>query len=769
MSLWLRGFWGLSAGGIALLALVSVPHSAQIGFAVAGIAAMAVLLAVFRRLGQRSLRDAVSIAILTLGGFLTIRYIAWRIGYTIHFHGVASYLAALALLAAEIYGIVLYFIGGLINARPRKRLRPELDVSDLPTVDVYIPTYNEEPELLEVTVLAATQLDYPADRFTVWVLDDGGTDAKRRQADPEAAANACARQEALKALCERTGARYLTREDNRHAKAGNVNAALKHTGGELVLILDADHVPTADFLRNTVGFFQRDPKLFLVQTPHRFITPDPVERNLDTWGRMPSESEMFYRIIQPGLDAWDASFFCGSAAVLRRKCLDELGGLSGETITEDAETAIRLHARGYRSAYVDKPMVFGLQPETFDSFVQQRCRWAQGMAQIFILRNPLFLKGLHWGQRLGYLSSTLFWFFSYARLVFIFAPVAYLVFGLKIYDANLSQFFAYAIPHLVGTLVTANLLFGRARWALVSELYEVVQSWFSSRAVTDVLRAPRSPTFKVTSKGGRLEEDFISPLAGPLYVMMLVLLVAVGLGAWRYVSFPEQREVIYITLAWAALNIVILMAALGALLEQRQRRRYPRVSLVRPAPASLDLGGTPADVRVADLSMGGCHVLLDGANPGPRDRFGTLTVTPPGAGSPADLPVRLIAADPAGRWARLEFRSLDTTQQRVIVGLGFGDSTNTAWNVDRTADDPGILRGIAHFFWLGLRHGGAHLAFLVGRAFRQSFGSKLPALLDSPLGRSSCTPEESWHSQASLPWQPPRPEPRKPRRLRKSA
>jgi cellulose synthase (UDP-forming) len=754
---------------IALLALVSVPHSAQIGFAVAGIAAMGVLLAVFRRLGQRSLRDAVSIAILTLGGFLTIRYIAWRIGYTIHFHGLASYLAAIALLAAEIYGIVLYFIGSLINARPRKRPIPDLDLGSLPTVDVYIPTYNEEPQLLEVTVLAATQLDYPANRFTVWVLDDGGTDAKRRQADPEAAAAAQARQHDLMALCERTGARYLTRKDNRHAKAGNVNAALQHTNGELVLILDADHVPTADLLRNTVGFFQHDPKLFLVQTPHRFITPDPVERNLDTWGRMPGESEMFYRIIQPGLDAWDASFFCGSAAVLRRKCLDELGGLSGETITEDAETAIRLHARGYRSAYVDKPMVFGLQPETFDSFVQQRCRWAQGMAQIFILRNPLFLKGLHWGQRLGYLSSTLFWFFSYARIVFIFAPVAYLVFGLKIYDANLSQFFAYAIPHLAGTLVTANLLFGRARWALVSELYEVVQSWFSSRAVMDVLRAPRSPTFKVTSKGGRLEEDFISPLAGPLYVMMVVLLTALGFGAWRYISFPEQREVIYITLAWAALNMVILMAALGALLEQRQRRRYPRINLAHPPPARLDLGVAPVEVRVADLSMGGCHVLLDGAHAGPRDTFGRLAVTPPGAETPTELPVRLIAADPAGRWARLEFRSLDTTEQRAVVGLGFGNSANTAWGIDRVADDPGILRGIGHFFWLGLTHGGAHLGFLLGRAFRNSVGRKLPALIETALGRPSCKTEENWHSQASLPSRPLQPVARKPRRLPKRA
>jgi cellulose synthase (UDP-forming) len=692
------------------------------GFAAVGITAMAVLLAVVRRLDHRSLRDAVAITTLTIGGFLTVRYIAWRIGYTVHFHGVASYLGALALLAAEIYGILLYFIGGLINARPRHREPPAVDYDNLPTVDVFVPSFNEEPELLEVTLLAATQLDYPKEHFTVWLLDDGGTLAKRSQADPVAAAAAQARHEELQALCERTGAFYLTRDDNDHAKAGNVNAALRHTTGDLVLILDADHVPTSDFLVNTVGFFQQDPELFLVQTPHRFITPDPVERNLDTWGQMPGESEMFYRIIQPGLDAWNATFFCGSAAVLSRRHLDELGGLAGETITEDAETALHLHSRGYRSAYVRKPMVFGLQPETFDSFVQQRCRWAQGMAQIFLLKNPLTLKGLHWGQRLGYLSSTLFWFFSYARLVFIFAPVAYLVFGLKIYDANLQQFVAYAVPHLIGTLVTSNLLFGRARWTLVSELYEVVQSWFSSRAVTAVFRAPRSPTFQVTTKGDMLEEDFISPLAGPLYGMLAVLLFALGLGVWRYFELPEQRDIVYITMGWATLNVILLLSALGALFEQRQRRRYPRINLAKPLPARLGLGDVTLDVHLADISMGGCHVLLNDQEAGSLRRIGHLAVVPPGRTEPVDLPVRLLATDPDGVWARLAFGPLETDQRRIVVSLGFGDSANTDWDVGRRGADPGILSGLAHFVWLAIRHGGAHFAFLLRGALRRPEG-----------------------------------------------
>jgi len=122
---------------------------------------------------------------------------------------------------------------------------------------------------------------------------------------------------------------------------------------------------------------------------------------------MPSENEMFYSITQRGLDKWDASFFCGSAALLRRSALAEAGGFSGVTITEDCETAFELHARGWHSVFVDKPLIAGLQPETFASFVGQRVRWCQGMLQILMLKNPLFKKGLKPIQKLGFIQHDL--------------------------------------------------------------------------------------------------------------------------------------------------------------------------------------------------------------------------------------------------------------------------------------------------------------------------------------------------------------------------
>ena len=150
----------------------------------------------------------------------------------------------------------------------------------------------------------------------------------------------------------------------------------------------------------------------------------------------------------------------------------EAGGISGDTITEDAETALTLHARGYNSLYVSRPMIAGLSPDTFDDFIKQRSRWAQGMLQIFVLKNPIFKKGLRWYQRLCYLNSCIFWFFGLARTVFLVAPVLYLIFGLMVYNASFAQILSYAIPHFISSILITNYLFGKVRKPFFSEIFE---------------------------------------------------------------------------------------------------------------------------------------------------------------------------------------------------------------------------------------------------------------------------------------------------------
>lgn len=508
---------------------------------------------------------------LMLALFISIRYFSWRTAYSLPpVSDISSFIPGILLYVAETIGLVMFAFGILVNIAPkvRRSVRLPSDPNVLPKVDVFIPTYNEPPELLRTTVIAALDLDYPPSKFTVHVLDDGGTKARLESDDPSIARQAAERATAVKALCREMGANYLTREDNRQAKAGNMNAALRNTDGDLIMVLDADHVPSQDFLLNTVGYFLRNDKLALVQTPHFFRNADPIEHNLNSFTSAPSENEMFYGRVQRGLDRWNASMFCGSAALLSRRALKQIGGFSGRTVTEDAETSLELHAAGFESAYVPRAMISGLSPGTFASFIGQRSRWAQGMFQLFLTNNPLFKSRLTLMQRVGYLNSMMFWLFPLSRLVFFAAPLIFLLFGLRIFQGGLQEFTVFVLPHVLVVLIIANNLFGRYRKPFISDVYEIAQTIHLFGALFSVLLNPRSPVFGVTSKTDQVDRQYLSEVSTPIIVMLLIALMAECFGIYKFIHDPIDREHLMIVLAWNTLNIVFLSTALGAVFEQ---------------------------------------------------------------------------------------------------------------------------------------------------------------------------------------------------------
>lgn len=566
-----------------------------------------------------------SLRLLIIGAstFLTMRYLTWRITNTIPDNTWYETTFGILLLFAELYGIWIFLAGIFIGVRPinRKVIPLPTDESKLPTVDILIPTYNENWSVLGPTLISALQITYPKEKVNIYCCDDGGTLEKRNKSE-----EAKKRHEFLKAKCQELGIHYITREKNTEAKAGNLNHAMKSCTGEIVVIFDADHAPTTDFLENTVAQFLKDDKLFLVQTPHFFISPDPLEKNLGVHGVMPAENDMFYRHMHPGLDFWNSSFFCGSAALLRRKYLDEVGGIQTRTITEDADTALELHSRGYNSAYINIPMVAGLQPVTFTTFVGQRIRWAQGMVQIFLLNNPLFKKGLNLSQRLCYTANSGFWFFSFARLIFLFSPVLFLLFGLELFKTNGYDFLAYSIPHLISAILLNNHLYGKYRWPFISEIYEIALSIHTLPAILKVFISPRKPHFKVTSKDEKLNESFLSPLSSPFIFIFMLLLMSVGVGIWKYIEFPQYQESIAIVSGWAIFNILLMLGVLGALWESKEIRNTPRVPR-SDLYGKLTIGQTEVRTQISDISTNGALLtVLEGTGTINQSTVGELTI-----------------------------------------------------------------------------------------------------------------------------------------------
>lgn len=344
-----------------------------------------------------------ALMLIVLSLTVSCRYIWWRYTSTLNWDDPVSLVCGLILLFAETYAWIVLVLGYFQVVWPLNRQPVPLpkDMSQWPSVDIFVPTYNEDLHVVKNTIYASLGIDWPKDKLNIWILDDGG-------------------REEFRQFAQIVGVKYIARTTHEHAKAGNINNALKYAKGEFVSIFDCDHVPTRSFLQMTMGWFLKDKKLAMMQTPHHFFSPDPFERNLGRFRKTPNEGTLFYGLVQDGNDMWDATFFCGSCAVIRRKPLDEIGGIAVETVTEDAHTSLRLHRRGYTSAYMRIPQAAGLATESLSAHIGQRIRWARGMVQIFRLDNPLTGKGLKFAQRLCYVNA-MFHFLSCSAAKF-FAP-----------------------------------------------------------------------------------------------------------------------------------------------------------------------------------------------------------------------------------------------------------------------------------------------------------------------------------------------------------
>lgn len=639
--------------------------------------------------------------------FVSMRYLIWRTTGTLVYTSLPEFIMLALVFISELEVTAVHLVGVFSNIWPMRRHKgPKLpdDINLLPSVDIYIPTYSEDGRLVAATAKACMLMRYPKEKLNIYILDDGATEQKR--ASELSSGPAWYRYKRLKGFCEANGIGYLTRERNESAKAGNINAALPKTSGELILVLDCDHVPTSDFLENTVGFFIQNPKLFLVQTPHFFINPDPVEKSLGTFHRAPSENEMFYRATLPGVDMWNSSFFCGSAAVLRRSCLEEVGGLAGLTITEDAEVSIQLHAKGYQSLYLPKPMISGLSPETFGDFILQRSRWCQGMLQMGLLTNPMKISGLSLAQKVCYTSYYLYWFFGFARVMFFIGPCLFILFGWQIYHASTTLVLAYALPHLIGSLIAADILYGKYRWPLFSELYESVQSLFLFRAVLGVINNPRSPTFLVTPKGRQLDHDVLSPLSGPFYILLMIMLISVPVAVYKYHTYPLLQDVVLLCSCWLAMNIIMAMASIGSFWERHQFRRHHRAWAKGPVHLTWDKGRKVAG-NLTDLSLQGIGLTIpatDKALEGLEERKDVLAHLTDSYGKKYCIEAKVMRLFQRGEnmvCGLLIYESKENYTDRLAIVYGDSQRLADAWQ--RPSIRPGFFKIMYFFIKLGIR------------------------------------------------------------------
>ncbi len=550
-------------------------------------------------------------------GGLGLVYIGWR--YTSSLNMQALWFAV-PLVIAETYGIVDLLLFGMLVWKPVRRVPPAPEGK--PTVDVFITTYNEGPEILGPTARAAMNITWPGK--TVYVLDDGNRGEIRE-------------------LAAETGCSYITRGPEwagkpRHAKAGNVNNALMQTSGEFILILDTDQIPDTEILNRTIGYFN-DPEVALVQTPQYFYNIPPG----DPFG---VDAPLFYGPIMQGKDGWNAAFFCGSNGILRREALMQAGlvryveaagrhlkeslesllrrldrrryrplrteikralyelgkgesfetvsdnirtavknevglpedmkqdlnitlgdeaipvqALSTISITEDMATALFLHSRGWKSVYHPEILAQGLAPEDLGTMLTQRLRWAQGTIQVLRGENPLTLKGLTFPQRLMYFMSIYSYFTGFFTLIILCAPIIYLFTGIAPVSAWSFDFFVRFIPFFLANKILFRVVNrGIPLWR--GEQYSVALFPVWIRAIVSVY-ANTKITFKVTPKQ-RQSGNFL-PLVWPQ--LLFVAATAGGIlwqGGQLLAGVPLSLTGFAINAFWGIYNILALSVIIKA-------------------------------------------------------------------------------------------------------------------------------------------------------------------------------------------------------------
>jgi cellulose synthase (UDP-forming) len=423
-------------------------------------------------------------------------YIVWRVGWSLA--GANPVLWAM-LLVAEAYGLWGLAMLTWFSWRMPPCVRPPATPGH--AVDVYVCTYDEPEAVLRATLAGCAALAYP---HTTYLLDDG-------------------RRPEIAALAARWDAQYLSRADNSHAKAGNINNALPITGGDLVFMLDADHVPLPDALDALIGYFD-DERVAVVQTPHEFYNHDSIQHY--EIGR--HEQSVFYSVICPGKDRHNAAFWCGSGAVLRRSALLGVGGVAVETIAEDFHTTIKLHRAGWKTHYHDEVVVQGLAPHDLAAYLLQRDRWARGNLAVFTTpESPLRARELKPIQRLSYFASLSAYLAGPMRLLMLVTLAAVVWTGeLPLQASPLALGLLWA-PATVLTLVAGSALCRGYQRIADTTHFELCTAQIFTRALRCIVRPGRT-AFKVTPKEG-VDLGGLQSLRQLPWVLGIAVILAAGL------------------------------------------------------------------------------------------------------------------------------------------------------------------------------------------------------------------------------------------------
>lgn len=536
-------------------------------------------------------------------------YLGWRIIFTLPFHeGTWNLVFGILLVGAEVITVFTSFELFYQKMQMNKfHLEcPEIPDEYFPHVDVFIATHNEPSDILYKTVNACTFMAYPdKSKVHIYICDDGN-------------------REEIAELASQFGVGYLGLADNKDAKSGNYNNALRKTSSPLIATFDADMIPRHRFLMKTVPYFllsrfikekgkwrlikegEADKKfrLGLIQTPQSFYNPDLFQFNLYAEGNIPNEQDYFSREVNIMRNASNAVAYTGSNTVILREAMEEIGGFPLNTITEDFETSVRIQKAGYLTYATDEIQAAGLTTTTVKSMIKQRVRWARGIIQSLQNTHAIFTSKLSPLARLTYLNSFLYWWSFFNRLIFIMSPILFALLDNKMVNSYFWDVVALWIPayffyNMSLCCLSSNIR--NQRWS------QIIDTIFMPYLIVPVLLETlhiHQRKFKVTNKKKEGNGFGFAVFALP-HVVLLALSAA---ALVRFVHGKYGWALFYssIILFWITYNMVSLFYAIFFMLGRRAYRSSERIRAEEDITIeymALSYKGKTADVSENGLAF----------------------------------------------------------------------------------------------------------------------------------------------------------------------
>jgi len=534
----------------------------------------------------------------------TALYLYWRFRYTIPLgYGFISMFAGISLLVVEFMGALESYVHFSNMRKVDAYPTPTVPLELFPDVDIFIATYNEPIELLYKTINGCVHMDYPdKSKVHIHVCDDG-------------------RREAVRELAESFGVNHITRGDNKHAKAGNLNHAMSVTSAPLIVTQDADMIPKHDLLMKMVPFFVdadienqfRDEKdnvrMGFVQSPQSFYNPDLFQFNLFSEGRIPNEQDYFYKDIQVSRNRSNSVIYGGSNTMISRKALEDVGGFFTNAITEDFATGILLQKKGYTCIAINEVLASGLSATDLPSLIQQRTRWGRGCVSTGRKLHILLTPKLSFRQKLNHWASIWYWYFPIKRLIYIFTPIMFSVFGFMVIKCTLPEVLMFWLPMYISSNIALKMLSRNIRTTKWSNVYETILFPFMLFPIISESLGFSLKKFKVTKKGSTAEKKekvnlYLIPFA------FLSLLTVIGIVNCVLMMFESGNLSPIIVLFWLCVNLFNLAMSMFFVMGRRFFRFSERVATEAACKLLLE-NNKEICCYSKDISETGVSILLD--------------------------------------------------------------------------------------------------------------------------------------------------------------